>query len=316
MPIKLAMIMDPIDRIDPNKDTSFALLLAAQQRGWDISLVYPADIYARQGQCYAKSTRLTVHDNPQHWFDWLEQQESNLSDFDVILIRKDPPFNMQYIYLTYLLELVSQHGTLVLNHPRALRDNNEKFSLHQFPHCCPPTLVSCQATQIKLFLQEYQTIVLKPLDGMAGQSIFYVTHLDVNTHVIIDTLTAHGQIPIMAQQFLPAIAQGDKRIILIDGEPIPHALCRMPPSGQIRANLAVGGTAVAQAQLSEREYFICQQVGPVLRAQGLLFVGLDVIGDYLTEINVTSPTGVRQLEKWFGIDICGQFLDCVEQRLH
>ncbi|MGD8785773.1 MAG: glutathione synthase, partial [Thioalkalispiraceae bacterium] len=235
-----------------------------------------------------------------------------LAELDVILMRKDPPFNMDYIYSTYLLEAAEQQGTLIVNKPASLRDCNEKLYTLQFPDCIPPTTVSSSANQLKKFIEQQQDTILKPLDGMGGESIFRVKHDDANLNVIIETLTYKGRRMIMAQRFIPEIVQGDKRILLINGEPVPYALARIPGKGETRGNLAVGGRGEG-IELSERDRWICQQVGPRLREIGLLFVGLDVIGDYLTEINVTSPTCIRELDTIFELNISATLMDCIEQ---
>ena len=252
----------------------------------------------------------------QHFrvFSLSEPERVDLSTMDVIHLRQDPPFDMEYIYTTYLLELAEKAGTLVVNQPRSLRDANEKFFALNFPHCCPPTLVSREPARLKGFLAQHADVVVKPLDGMGGASVFRLRQDDPNLNVILETLTAHGRRLTMAQRYIPEVTAGDKRILLIDGEPVPYALARIPQAGETRANLAAGGRGEG-VPLSERDRWICAQVAPTLRAMGLLFVGLDVIGDYLTEINVTSPTCARELDAQFGLDIGGDLMAAIERQL-
>ena len=315
MTIKLGVVMDPIATITIKKDTTFALLLAAQARGWELHYFEQADLYARGDTAFGRSRRLSVRDDKSGWFTFHETQELALMELDAILMRKDPPFDMEYIYTTYLLELAEMAGALVVNRPRSLRDANEKFFALHFPQCCPPTLVSREAARIKDFLSEHADIVVKPLDGMGGASVFRLRQDDPNLNVILETLTAHGRRLSMAQRYLPEVVAGDKRILLVDGEPAPYALARIPQPGETRANLAAGGHGVG-VPLTERDRWICEQVAPRLREMGLLFVGLDVIGDYLTEINVTSPTCARELNAQFGLDIGGELMTAIERRLH
>jgi len=312
--MKLGIVMDPIGSIKIKKDSSFALLLAAQARGWTLHYLEQNDLYLRDGNAYGRMRGLRVMDDPNSWFEFFNEDHAPLEELDVILMRKDPPFDMEYIVSTYLLERAEQAGTLIVNTPQGLRDANEKMYTAWFPDCCAPTLVSRDAGQLRAFLDEQQEIVMKPLDGMGGASIFRVRAGDLNTNVIIETLTAHGHKFAMAQRFIPEISAGDKRILMIDGESVPYALARIPAAGESRGNLAAGGTGVG-VPLSERDHWICAQVGPALRAKGLLFVGLDVIGDYLTEINVTSPTCIRELDKLYGLDIAGQVMDSIERKL-
>ncbi|MCF6231377.1 MAG: glutathione synthase, partial [Gammaproteobacteria bacterium] len=263
---------------------------------------------------FGRLSPLTVDDNQEAWFTLGDAVEQPLTELDVILMRKDPPFDTEYIYATYLLERAEVEGVLVVNKPQSLRDANEKLYTAWFNQCTPPTLVSRRDDQLRAFLVEQGDIILKPLDGMGGASVFRLRQQDANIGVTIEVLTQHGQRYIMAQRFIPEITSGDKRILMVDGEPIPYALARLPAKGEVRANLAVGGRGVG-VELSERDHWICQQVGPALREKGLLFVGLDVIGDYLTEINVTSPTCIRELDNQYGINISGKLMDAIEQRL-
>jgi len=315
MSIQLGIVMDPIHGIKIRKDSSFAMLLAAQKRGWIIQYMEIGDLFLEDGKAFARMRRLVVRENPANWFEFLDESIRPLSDLQALLMRKDPPFNMDYIYATYLLEQAEADGVLVVNKPQSLRDANEKLFTAWFPQCCPPTLVSSDGGRLKEFLREAGDIILKPLDGMGGVSIFRVRAGDPNTNVIIETLTRHGKRFVMAQRFIPEIVEGDKRILLIDGEPIPYALARIPAPGETRGNLAVGGEARGQP-LSVRDYWICNEVGPELRARGLIFVGLDVIGDYLTEINVTSPTCIRELDALYGLDIAGKLMEALECRLN
>ena len=308
--MKLGVIMDPVAGIKIEKDTTLALLLAAQHREWEIHYMEMDDVYLIGNTARASARVMTVADDASDWYQLQQRTELALSDLDVILMRKDPPFNMEYIYMTYILEHAAARGTLVVNDPAALRDVNEKAFITQFPQCIAPTLISRNAQQIHAFLEQHGQVVLKPLDGMGGASVFRVDRADSNRNVIVETLTRNSQSFIMAQQYLAAIEQGDKRILLVDGRPLEHALARIPKSGDIRGNLAAGGTGKG-VDLSERDYWICEQVGPRLRSMGLVFVGLDVIGDYLTEINVTSPTCVRELERIYGCDIAGKVMDCI-----
>lgn len=273
-----------------------------------------SDLYLAEGKAHGLMRPLQVRADPNDWYTLGETTPALLSDLDVILMRKDPPFDMDYIYSTYLLELVESAGVYVVNKPQSLRDANEKLYTAWFPQCTPPTLVSSQAELIRAFLAEHGDVILKPLDTMGGASIFRVQKTDLNTGVIIETLTRHGQRQIMAQRFIPEIREGDKRILLIDGEPVPYALARIPAEGETRGNLAVGGRGVGVA-LNERDYWICEQVAPTLKEKGLLFVGIDVIGDYLTEINVTSPTCIRELDEQYNLDIGGQLMASIESKL-
>jgi glutathione synthase len=315
MSISLGIVMDPIATIKISKDSSFAMLLAAQARGWQLWYMELNDLWLRDGKAYATMRPLQVHDDPHHWFTLGPTQSAPLHQLTIILMRKDPPVNLEYIMATYLLEQAEAAGTLVVNKPQSLRDTNEKLYIAWFPQCCVPTLVTRRAADLRSFLQEQGEIILKPLDSMGGTAIFRLTPEDLNTSVIIETLTQQERRLIMAQRFIPAImTQGDKRILLINGEPIPYALARIPAKGEIRGNLAAGGRGEGMP-LSERDYWICDQIGPTLREKGLLFVGLDVIGDYLTEINVTSPTCIRQLDKLYGLDIAGQLMAVIEARV-
>lgn len=312
--IRLGVVMDPIGSIKIHKDSTFAMLLAAQARGWQLRYMEMDDLSLRDGQAWARSRPLRVADDPQGWFQVGEARLQPLADMDVVLMRKDPPFDTEYIYATYLLERAQLAGTRVVNDPRGIRNANEKLFTAWFPDCCPPTLVTRAGEDIRTFLDQHGDVILKPLGGMGGTSVFRVTRGDPNTNVIIETLTDGGHRYTMAQRYLPEIAQGDKRILMVDGEPVPYALARIPAAGETRGNLAVGGRGEGVA-LSDRDRWICEQVAPELRRMGLMFVGLDVIGDYLTEINVTSPTCIRELDMIYGLDIAGQLMDRIKEAL-
>jgi len=314
MSVKLGVVMDPISEITVKKDSTLAMLLAAQARGWSLEYMELKDLYLSDGICHGRMRPVTVRDDPEDWFDLGDAQTRPLSELDVVLMRKDPPFDMEFIYATYLLERAEQSGVLVINKPQSLRDANEKMYTAWFPQCCPPTLVTREMSRLYEFLSVEKTIIVKPLDGMGGASIFRATEGDANTNVIFETMTLHERRFIMAQRFLPEIRDGDKRVLLINGEPVPYALARVPAEGDARGNLAAGAKGVG-VELSERERWIASQVGPVVREKGLLFVGLDVIGDHLTEVNVTSPTCIRELDAIYGLDIGGQLMDAIEVAL-
>jgi len=310
--MKLGVVMDPIGSINIKKDSTFAMLLEAQRRKVELFYLEQSDMYLEGKQARAQVRPLKVEDNPAHWFKLGEAEDISLTELDVILMRKDPPFNMDYIYSTYVLEAAEKAGTLIVNKPSSLRDCNEKLFALQFPDCIPPTKVASTASQLKAFINEHKDTVLKPLDGMGGESIFRVKHDDANLNVIIETLTKRGKRLIMAQRFIPEINKGDKRILLIDGEAIPYALARIPAKGETRGNLAAGGRAEG-LKLSERDRWICQQIGPRLKELGLMFVGIDVIGDYLTEINVTSPTCIRELDTLYDLNISATLMDAIQK---
>jgi glutathione synthase len=314
MSIRLAILMDPIGAIKTHKDSSFAMLLAAQARGWQLFYMEQADLYLKDGDAFARIRPLTVRDQTSDWFQLGTGHDQPLADLDVILMRKDPPFDMEYLYTTCLLERAENAGVLIVNKPAALRNSNEKLFTAWFPDCCAPSLVSRDPARLRAFLDQQTDIILKPLDAMGGASIFRVRAGDPNISVILETITELGQRTAMAQVFIPEISAGDKRILMIDGEPVPYALARIPAQGETRGNLAAGGRGEG-VELSERDRWICARVGPELRARGLLFVGLDVIGNYLTEINVTSPTCIRELDRIYGLDIAGQLMDCLETKL-
>lgn len=311
---RIGIVMDPISAIHVKKDSSFAMLLAAQAKGWTIQYMEQQDLYLNQGNVMASMRDLQVTDSTDDWYQLGNSTTRPLSDLDVILMRKDPPFDMEYIYSTYLLEQAQAQGVLVVNHPQSLRDANEKLFTAWFPQCCPPTLVTRKKQLMREFQEQHGDIIIKPLDGMGGASVFKVSRGDPNFSVIVETLTEQYKKSVMVQQYLPAIKDGDKRILLIDGKPVPYALARIPAAGETRGNLAAGGRGEGRP-LTDRDRWICQQVGPKLREKGLLFVGLDVIGDYLTEINVTSPTCLRELDQQFNLDIAGDLMNCIEAYL-
>ena len=308
---RLGVVMDPIATITIKKDTTFAILLAAQARGWSIRYFEQSDLYLRDGRACGRARALTVRDDRQDWYTLGEPQDEPLAGLDVLLMRKDPPFDLEYIYTTYLLERAEAEGVRVVNRPQSLRDANEKLFTAWFPQCCPPTLATRDMARLRGFVAEHGDAILKPLDGMGGAGIFRVRAGDANLNVIVETLTERGRRTALAQRFIPEISAGDKRILMIDGEPVPYALARIPAEGETRGNLAAGGRGVGQP-LSERDRWICAQVGPELRRRGLVFVGLYVIGDWLTEINVTSPTCARELDAQFGLDIGADLMRALE----
>ena len=314
MPIKLGMVMDSIDHINIKKDTSFAMLLEAQARGWELHYMELGNLYLRNGKAFANTRTLAVKRDEKHWFQFVAEQDIPLAELDAIIMRKDPPFDQEYLYATYLLELAESDGVYVVNKPQSLRDANEKLFTAWFPQCCTETLVTRDSNRIKAFLRELGDIILKPLDGMGGASIFHVREGDANLSVILETMTQHNSRTVMAQKYLPEIKDGDKRILMVNGEPIPYCLARIPAQGESRGNLAAGGTGEGRP-LSDQDRWIAGQVGPTLREKGLAFVGLDVIGNNLTEINVTSPTCVQELDKQFGLNISGQLMDHIEVHL-
>ncbi|WP_409422381.1 glutathione synthase [Pseudaeromonas sp. ZJS20] len=314
MTIKLGIVMDPIAGIKIKKDTSFAMLLEAQLRGYELYYMEMGDLYLEDGEARASLRRLTVKEDPNGWFTLGDPEDAPLAMLDTLLMRKDPPFDTEYIYATYILERAEEAGVLVVNKPQSLRDANEKLFTAWFAEYTPTTLVTRNAQRLRAFHRQHQDVILKPLDGMGGASIFRIKADDPNVGVIIETLTEHGQRYCMAQTYLPAIKDGDKRVLVIDGEPVPYCLARIPASGETRGNLAAGGRGEPRP-LSEADWAIARAVAPVLKAKGLLFVGLDIIGDRLTEINVTSPTCIREIEAVYPVNIAGQLMDAIERRL-
>lgn len=314
MTIKLGIVMDPISSINYKKDTSLAMLWAAAEKGWQLIYMEQKDLFLDNGKAYAMARPLNVHKDPEHFYDLGEESKMPLGDLDVILMRKDPPFDSEFVYSTMILEQAERDGAMVVNDPKSLRDCNEKLFATQFPQCCPPVLVTRRADLLKNFHKEHGDVIFKPLDGMGGTAIFRIKPDDSNVSVIIETLTNLGAEQIMAQKFIPEIKQGDKRILVVNGEPVPYALARIPASGETRGNLAAGGRGEGRA-LTDRDRWICDQVIPSLKEKGLMFVGLDVIGDYLTEINVTSPTCVRELDTQYDLNIAMILIEAIEKRL-
>ena len=310
--MKLAFILDPLDSLKTYKDTSVAIMREAASRGHRLFSIMQEDLVWRPGAvtCFARDLVLTG--DKYQWYEAGEPQETALGDFDAVLMRKDPPFDMEYVYSTYLLELAEANGAKVFNSPRAIRDTNEKMAIARFPQFTAPTLVTRNEPLLRAFLAEHRDIILKPLDGMGGTSVFRLHDADPNIGVVMETLTHYGRRTIMAQRYIPEIAKGDKRVLIIDGEPVPYCLARIPKPGETRGNLAAGGQGIAQP-LSARDREIAQTVGPQLAAQGLLLVGLDVIGDYLTEVNVTSPTCFQEITEQTGYNVAGQMLDALER---
>ncbi|APR65783.1 glutathione synthase [Thalassolituus oleivorans] len=310
MSIKLGIVMDPIGQINFKKDTSLALLNAAQERGCELFYMEQADLSIQAGRAYGRMAPIKVAMNQDHWFDLGKYQDRLLADLDIILMRKDPPFDGEFIYSTYILERAEQEGVLIANKPQSLRDCNEKVFATAFADLMSPTIVTRRSDLLKQFHREHGDVIFKPLDGMGGSSIFRLRQDDPNVSVIIETLTNHGQQQIMAQRFIPDITAGDKRILMIDGEPVPYCLARIPADGETRGNLAAGGRGVTQP-LSDSDRAIAEKIGPELKARGLYFVGLDIIGNYVTEINVTSPTCVREISRDSGIDVATQLIDAL-----
>ena len=313
MPRQLAVVMDPIGSIKIVKDSTFAMLLEAQRRGWTLQYVLPGSLGLRGGEAGAQLAPLSVRDDPAGWFTLGEPVWRPLAAMDRVLMRKDPPVDADYLHDTQVLSAAEAQGARVTNAPAGLRDLTEKLAALLFPDCIPPTLVSREAAEFRAFAAEQGEIVLKPLDGMGGRSIFQVRQGDQNLNVILETLRGDGRQLVMAQRYLPEISAGDKRILLIEGEPVPYCLARIPQGEEFRGNLAAGGRGEGRP-LSDRDRWIAAQVGPELRRRGMIFVGLDVIGDYLTEVNVTSPTCIRELDHQFGLNIAGQLFDAIEAR--
>ena len=314
MALRIGVLMDPIATINTKKDTTLGLLRAASAAGHHLTYLEQADLTVRNGETMASLRSLTVYDDDTAWYAMGERYDASLSTLDVVLMRKDPPFDMEFFYTTQLLEDAERRGTLIVNRCASLRDCNEKLFATQFPECCPPLLVSRDPTALKAFHAEHGDVIFKPLDGMGGQSIFRVKENDPNLNVILETLTDNGGVTIMAQQYLPAIKDGDKRVLMINGEAVPFCLARLPMAGENRGNLAAGGSGIVQP-LSDRDRWIAEQVGPTLREKGLLFVGLDIIGDYLTEINVTSPTCMREIDRAKNTQIAEQLIACIEREV-
>jgi glutathione synthase len=314
MPYDLGVVMDPIATIKPHKDSTFAMMLAAQARGWPLWYLEMGDLFLVDGRCHARLRAVTVRDDRKDFYALGAERLAPLDTLPVVVMRKDPPVDMEYVHATQLLELAERDGTLVVNRPAALRDLNEKLATAWFPDCCVPMRVTRDVAALGAFLDEQGDVVVKPLDAMGGQSVFRVRRDDPNRNVIFETLTADGVRYAMAQRFIAEIRDGDKRILLVDGEPVPYALARVPKAGETRGNLAAGGTGHG-VPLSARDRWIAERVGAVLRGRGVLFAGIDVIGDWLTEVNITSPTCIRELDRQYGLDIAGQLLDRIAARL-
>lgn len=312
MPLDIVVVMDPIESITITKDSTFAMLLEAQRRSHRLWYVVPGGLGVRDGDAVATMAPLTVRDDPDGWFELGPASRFTLGKGHVVLMRRDPPVDNNYIHDTQVLSLAQAAGALVVNDPQGLRDYNEKLAALLFPQCCPPTVVSRDSAVLKAFVAEHGEAVLKPLDGMGGKSIFRVAHGDPNTNVILETLTGEGLLA-MAQRYLPEISEGDKRILLVDGVVVDYCLARIPQGDEFRGNLAAGGRGEGRP-LSERDRWIAAQVAPEMKRRGMLFVGLDVIGDYLTEVNVTSPTCIRELDAEFGLNICAGLFDAIEAR--
>jgi len=313
-PIKLGIVMDPISQVNVTKDSSMAMMLEAQKRGYEIYYMEMKDLYLDQGQARANTQQIRVFDDTKHWYELSETQDIVLSDLDAILMRKDPPFDTEYIYATHILERAEVEGTLIVNKPQSLRDCNEKLFTAWFADLTPRTLVTRNDKQIRAFHQELKDIIIKPLDGMGGSSIFRIKEDDANVGVIIETLTDHGQQYAMVQEYMPQIVDGDKRILIVNGEPMPYCLARIPAMGETRGNLAAGGHGVARP-LSPSDKLIAETIAPDLKKRGLFFVGLDIIGDKVTEINVTSPTCIREIEAAYPINISGKLMDAIEENI-
>ena len=314
MTIKLGVVMDPIADINYKKDTTMAMLWAAEARGWQLFYMEQKDLYLRDGEARASISPLTVFRDPDHWYELKTAEDIALAELDVVLMRKDPPFDNEFIYSTYIMEDAERKGTLIVNRCQGLRDSNEKVFATQFPECCPPVLVSREMGRLREFHEEHRDVIYKPLDGMGGTAIFRAKEDDPNVSVILETLTEYGQQTIMAQRYIPEIVDGDKRILMVNGEVVPYCLARVPLAGELRGNLAAGGQGRAQP-LTDRDRWIAEQVAPFLRERGILFAGLDVIGDYLTEINVTSPTCIREIDAGYDLDIAGDLMDCIAGEL-
>jgi len=314
MTIKLGIVMDPISQVKVKKDSSMAMMLEAQKRGYEIYYMEMQDLYLFQGQCRATTRKIKVFDDTEHWYELDEQQDIAVETLDAVLMRKDPPFDTEYIYATYMLERAEVAGTLIVNKPQSLRDCNEKLFTAWFPELTAKTLVTRKSEQIRAFHQEEKDVIIKPLDGMGGSSIFRINEKDPNVGVIIETLTNHGTQYAMVQEFMPAIKDGDKRILIVNGEPMPYCLARIPAKGETRGNLAAGGRGEARP-LTASDRIIAETIAPELKKRGLYFVGLDVIGDKVTEINVTSPTCIREIEAAYPINISGKLMDAIEQTI-
>lgn len=314
MTIKLGIVMDPISQVNIKKDSSMAMLLEAQDRGYELYYMEMKDLYLEQGECKAQTQKVKVFNDPEKWYELDSIEDINVADLDAVLMRKDPPFDTEFIYATYMLERAEVAGTLIVNKPQSLRDCNEKLFTAWFPELTPKTLVTRNNQKIREFHQKNKDVIIKPLDGMGGSSIFRIKENDPNVGVILETLTNHGEQYTMVQEFMPAITEGDKRILIVNGEPMPYCLARIPAQGETRGNLAAGGRGEARP-LSASDKMIAETIAPELKKRGLYFVGLDVIGDRVTEINVTSPTCIREIEAAYPINISGKLMDAIEEAL-
>jgi len=314
MTIKLGVVMDPISQVNVKKDSSMAMMFEAQRRGYEIYYIEMDDLYLDRGQCRALASVVKVFDNPEHWYELEKAKDIDVSELDAVLMRKDPPFDTEFIYATYMLERAEVEGTLIVNKPQSLRDCNEKLFTAWFADLTPRTLVTRSNKLIRNFHREEKDIIIKPLDGMGGSSIFRIGPNDPNVGVILETLTNHGSQYAMVQEYMPQITDGDKRILIVNGEPMPYCLARIPAQGETRGNLAAGGRGEARP-LSPSDKLIADTIGPELKKRGLYFVGLDVIGDKVTEINVTSPTCIREIEAAYPINICGKLMDAIEENI-
>ena len=309
--MKLGVVMDPIESINFKKDSTLAMMLEAQDRNHEITYITSNSLFIKSGEAYAQSSRIEVRNDPSDWFSLGEEKRIKLSELDSILMRQDPPFNSEYIYNTYILEMASRSGVNIFNNPKSLRDCNEKVFATEFPQCCTKHLVSSEKSLLLEFVEDHGDTVIKPLDGMGGASIFRIKKSDPNLNVILETVTDHFSQKVMLQEYIPEILEGDKRILVINGKPIDAAIARIPADGELRGNLAAGASAVAKS-LSDRDLWICNEVGPSLVERGLVLVGLDIIGDFLTEINVTSPTCFKEYKELCDIDVAKKFIDSVE----
>ncbi|WP_154222209.1 glutathione synthase [Marinicella rhabdoformis] len=309
---KSAFIMDPIDSINTSKDSTFAMMLEAQKRQHEIHYITQTDLFCQQGLAQAFSTTIKITDNKHDYYEVLNKQRVNLGEMDYIFMRKDPPFDMEYVMDTYVLDLAERQGARVINRPQALRDANEKFFTEMFPDVTPDNIISRNSNLLKSAIMELGEVIVKPMDGMGGNSIFKTSKDDKNLNVILETVTQNNSRTTMVQRYIKEIAAGDKRILMINGEAVPYALARIPSDQDFRGNLAKGGTGKGLT-LSEGDIKICQTVGPLLKNMGIMFAGIDVIGNYLTEVNVTSPTCIRELDALYDLNIAGQLFDCLEE---
>ena len=316
MTVKIAVLMDAVEHVKAYKDSSVAMLQGAQKKGWSCYYFRLADLSCENGQAFADVSQIKILDTTKpDWFQIKPEGVFNLNEFDIILMRKDPPFDMEYVYATYALDLAKKQGVLVVNDPQVLRDANEKFYTLNFPQCCPKTIVSRDISKLKTFWETHQNVIFKPLEGMGGKAVFHVPESGENLSVILEVLSSSGNVSVMGQVYIPEISiTGDKRILMIDGKPIPYALARIPAKGELRGNLAAGATGKI-VELTKRDYWICEQLEKDFKQKGIYFAGIDVIGDYLTEINITSPTCIKEIEKETGLDIAGELMNSLQQKM-